>query len=370
MAECVTLYRKCFHTVWVYLPESLLHGGVCYTVSRVFGCIYLRASCMAECVTLYSECLGVSTWEPPAWRSALHCIASVWVYLPESLLHGGVRYTVSRVFGCIYLRASCMAECVTLYRECLGVSTWEPPAWRSVLHCIASVWVYLPESLLHGGVRYTVSRVFGCIYLRASCMAECVTLYRECLGVSTWEHPAWRSALHCIASVWVYLPESLLHGGVCYTVSRVFSHCLGVSTWEPPAWRSALHCITSVWVYLPESLLHGGVRYTVSRVFGCIYLRASCMAECVTLYSECLGVSTWEPPAWRSVLHCIASVFTLFGCIYLRASCMAECVTLYHECLGVSTWEPPAWRSALHCIASVWVYLPESLLHGGVRYTV
>ena len=51
------------------------------------------------------------------------------------------------------------------------------------------------------------------------------------------------------------------------------------------------------------------------------------MAECVTLYSECLGVSTWAPPTWRSVLHCIASVFTLFGCIYLRASCMAECAS-------------------------------------------
>ena len=184
---------------------------------------------MAECVTLYRECLGVSTWEPPAWRSVLHCIASVFT-----------------LFGCIYLRASCMAECVTLYSECLSVSTWEPPAWRSVLHCIASVFT-----------------LCGCIYLRASCMAECVTLYRECLGVSTWEPPAWRSVLHCIASVWVYLPESLLHGGVCYTVSWVFR---------------------------------------------CIYLRASCMAECVTLYRECLGVSTWEPPAWRSVLHCIVSV--------------------------------------------------------------
>ena len=223
---------------------------------------------MAECVTLYSECLGVSTWEPPAWRSVLHCIASVWVYLPESLLHGGVCYTVSRVFGCIYLRASCMAECV--------------------LHCIASVFT-----------------LFGCIYLRASCMAECVTLYSECLGVSTWEPPAWRSVLHCIASVWVYLPESLLHGRVCYTVSRVF---------------------------------------------GCIYLRASCMAECVTLYRECLGVSTWEPPAWRSTCYTVSRVFS--------------------HCLGVSTWEPPAWRSVLHCIASVWVYLPESLLHGGVCYTV
>ena len=176
MAECVTLYSE--------FP--------------LFGCIYLRASCMAECVTLYRECLGVSTWEAPAWRSALHCIASVWVYLPESLLHGGVCYTVSRVFGCIYLRASCMAECVTLYRECLGVSTWEPPAWRSVLHCIASVWVYLPESLLHGGVH--------------------VTLYSECLGVSTWEPPAWRSVL-------------------------VYRECLGVSTWEPPAWRSACYTV-------------------------------------------------------------------------------------------------------------------------------
>ena len=68
-----------------------------------------------------------------------------------------------------------MAECVTLYHECFH-----------------TVWVYLPESLLHG---------------------ECVTLYRECFH-----------------TVWVYLPESLLHGGVCYTVSRVFSHCLGVST--------------------------------------------------------------------------------------------------------------------------------------------
>ena len=68
-----------------------------------------------------------------------------------------------------------MAECVTLYRECFH-----------------TVWVYLPESLLHG---------------------ECVTLYRECFH-----------------TVWVYLPESLLHGRVCYTVSQVFSHCLGVST--------------------------------------------------------------------------------------------------------------------------------------------
>ena len=92
MAECVTLYRECFHTVWVYLPESLLHGGVCYIVSRVF-----------------SHCLGVSTCEPPAWR---------------------VCYIVSRVFS-----------------HCLGVSTCEPPAWR---------------------VCYTVSRVFS-----------------HCLGVST-----------------------------------------------------------------------------------------------------------------------------------------------------------------------------------------